>query len=379
MGVRLSQLATSGGASFVTGDPPAQGPVQYVNIPVAGDRVQPCIQCGLLLVEDGDDRCAIFIRAASKLDFRGGGVSIEVMAREHSDAEAILAELRRAMRDRNVYRGSAISLAVDGYRELAVRFHRLPRVSRDEIILPPGVLERIEQQTIGFAHHRNELLAAGRHLKRGLLLYGPPGTGKTLTAKYLAAQMPDRTTLILTGRTQGLIEQSCRMARLLEPSMVILEDVDLVAEERTGGGRGCTPLLFELLNEMDGLAEDADVIFLLTTNRADLLEPALASRPGRIDLAVEVPLPDRDCRVRLLDLYGRGLELPSEAEPRLADKTDGVSAAFIRELLRKASLFAADDGDAIRVKDEHLDHALHELAVEGGELLHRLLGGRPKP
>ena len=66
---------------------------------------------------------------------------------------------------------------------------------------------------------------------------------------------------------------------------------------------GQHPLLFELLNEMDGLAEDADIIFLLTTNRAELLEPALAARPGQIDQAVELPLPDADCSAGLLDLY----------------------------------------------------------------------------
>ena len=73
--------------------------------------------------------------------------------------------------------------------------------------------------------------------------------------------------------------------------MVVVEDVDLIAEDR-GEHPGQHPLLFQLLNEMDGLAEDADVVFVLTTNRADVLEPALAARPGRVDQAVELGLPD---------------------------------------------------------------------------------------
>ena len=64
-------------------------------------------------------------------------------------------------------------------------------------------------------------------------------------------------------------------------------------------------MLFELLNQLDGLGDDADVAVLLTSNRPDLLEPALAARPGRVDLAVEVPLPDAPSRRRLLDVYGR--------------------------------------------------------------------------
>ena len=156
--------------------------------------------------------------------------------------------------------------------------------------------------------------------------------------------------------------------------MVVLEDVDLIAAERTRGEIGCAPLLFDLLNEMDGLGEDVDVVFVLTTNRPDLLEPALASRPGRIDQAIEVPLPDGASRLRLLELYSEGLELGMRSlEPYVA-RTEGASGAFIRELLRKAALFAADEGDSLIVEDQHLDEALHELLVEGGVLTKSLLG-----
>ena len=71
------------------------------------------------------------------------------------------------------------------------------------------------------------------------------------------------------------------------------------------------PALFDLLNEMDGMAEDADVAFLLTTNRVDLLEPALAARPGRVDLAVEIGPPDEEAQRRLIELFGRGGALKS--------------------------------------------------------------------
>jgi ATP-dependent 26S proteasome regulatory subunit len=59
---------------------------------------------------------------------------------------------------------------------------------------------------------------------------------------------------------------------------------------------------------MDGVGEDADITFLLTSNRPEVLEPALAARPGRIDATIEVPLPDADARSRLIDLYTAGLD-----------------------------------------------------------------------
>jgi ATP-dependent 26S proteasome regulatory subunit len=128
--------------------------------------------------------------------------------------------------------------------------------------------------------------------------------------------------------------------------------------------------------EMDGLSDDADILFLLTTNRPDILEPALAARPGRIDQALEVPLPDEVCRSRLIDLYGRGLDLRLRRRDAIVARTKGVSAAFLRELLRKAALFACDEGCGRTVEDRHVEAALHDLAVEGGRLTQSLLGAQ---
>ncbi len=351
-----------------------EGPVEYLNILLHDDRMQVCVNTGLYLAHDGNEPVALLI--SGPRDWHNT-VDLQVMALDPARAEHILGTLRTSMRVHNVYRSHIVSLALGNHDALDVHFHHLPEIHRNNIILPEGVLGRVERQTIGFSQLNERLKAAGRHIKRGLLLYGSPGTGKTLTAMYLAHQMQGRTTLLLTGRGVGLLEGSCKMARLLQPATIILEDVDLIAEERTEQESGCNTLLFELLNQMDGLADDADILFLLTTNRPDILEPALAARPGRIDQAIEIPLPDRDCRGRLFDLYGQGLTVRLEHLPELIDQTEGVSAAFIRELMRKAALFSADeshDSEAIVVEDRHIDEALKELVFEGGELTKRLLG-----
>lgn len=369
MPINLAQLIS--GASR-HGTPPEEGPVTYTNVALDGDRVLACTQLGLYLISEGDTRLAILV-ARTERGF-ADGIKVEVLARERATADACLAELRTAMRKRNVYRGHVVSLSVNEQRQLSVTFHRLPKIARDQIILPSGVLERVERESVTFSKHAEALHAAGRHLKRGMLLHGSPGTGKTLTAMYLASRMPDRTVLLITGRTMGLLEQACAMARVLQPATIILEDVDLIAEERTRqGGGGCAPLLFELLNQMDGLADDADILFVLTTNRPDLLEPALPARPGRIDQAVEVPLPDANCRRRLFELYSRGLKVTAPIDPYV-ERTAGASASFIRELLRKSALFAADDGGALEIQPKHFDEALHEMVIEGGDLMKSLLG-----
>jgi ATP-dependent 26S proteasome regulatory subunit len=140
---------------------------------------------------------------------------------------------------------------------------------------------------------------------------------------------------------------------------------------------GGHPLLFQLLNEMDGLAEDADVVFLLTTNRADVLEPALASRPGRVDQAVELELPDADARRALFGLYRGGLVVDDSRLESVLDRTEGVTASFLKELLRRAALVAAEetDDEPLTVSADQLDAALSDLLDTRNAMTRTLLGG----
>jgi hypothetical protein len=352
-----------------------QGPVEYSDVDLAEGRRLACIKRGLYLFRDGDAAVAMLV---NENFFPRPGINVEVMAGERDTAEHILRRLAKRTRHGSAFRGSVLSVSQDCHGGTNVEFHSLPPVERAALILPDDVLRRIERHAVGFTKHAERLRAAGRHVKRGILLHGSPGTGKTLTAMYLAARMPGRTVLIMTGAAVASIEAACALARLLEPATVILEDVDLIGTQRHDQTVGANALLFELLNQMDGLGEDADILFVLTTNRPDVLEPALAARPGRIDLAVEVPLPDADCRRRLLDLYGKGLTLTVTDLDKLVARTKGVSGAFIRELLRKAAVLAAEEDGAgeLVVRDSHLDEALADLLVAGGPLTQTLLGAK---
>jgi ATP-dependent 26S proteasome regulatory subunit len=188
--------------------------------------------------------------------------------------------------------------------------------------------------------------------------------------------MSDYTRLILTGRALRGIGPAAELARDLQPSVVVLEDVDLVAEDRSMGPNS-SPVLFDLLDAMDGAAADADLLFLLTTNRADLLEPALAARPGRVDVAVEIDLPDADARERLLTLYGRSLSLRLSAGEtgEVVERTEGVTASFLKELLRRAMLECLSDGGPDRtVTASHVSRALDDLLDSHQQVTRSLLG-----
>ncbi len=371
----LSDLLSWGGQS---GRPALnEGPVDYINFHLAGDTILPCVQLGLYLVQDGEIHLVVLVAGATDHGPQQK-LRVEVLGGRPEEGQAFLAALTAGMQRLNVYRGRCISLSPGQFgpgRQTLIAFHTLPEVARADVILPDGVLERIERQTVVFADNVDRLRAAGQSLKRGMLLYGPPGVGKTLTVQYLIGRMPGRTVLLTTGLGLGFLKPVVQLARSLTPAMVVLEDVDLIAEERGMPFGHAGPLLFELLNEMDGLQDDRDVIFVLTTNRPEILEPALAARPGRVDLAVELPLPDLTGRRRLLELYARDLDLRDVDLDSVAQRIDGSTPAYIKELLRKAAVLAASESGPMVVTGAHLETALAELD-EGGRLAQRLLGFR---
>jgi hypothetical protein len=332
-----------------------------------------CLRVALLLVADQHGRYIVMIQAPSE---HHEGLEIEVAGLPVDLAQRLLAELDQLRSELDVYRGHLLDVSLSPMGGVSLTFAGPPGLVRDDVVLPPAVLARVERHALGVARHRAALLAAGQHLKRGLLLYGPPGTGKTHTMRYLLGQMSDYTRLVLTGRSLVAVGAVTDLARALQPSVVVLEDVDLVAEERSMGPAS-SPVLFDLLDAMDGAAPDADLLFLLTTNRADLLEPALAARPGRVDVAVEIALPDAPARERLLQLYGQGvpLALTEDDVARAVERTEGTTASFLKELIRRGVLESLHDDPALTaVTGAQLARALDDL-LDAAQAVTRTLHG----
>jgi len=343
------------------------------DLPNGPESTLGCLRLAVLLVTDQNGRHVVMIQAPSE---HQPSLQVEVAGLPVDLAQRLLAELDQLRADLNVYRGHLLDVSLDPMAGVVLAFAAPPGVTRDDVVLPVTVLARVERHALGVASHREALLATGQHLKRGLLLYGPPGTGKTHTTRYLLGQMTGYTRLVLTGRSLVAVGAVTDLARGLLPAVVVLEDVDLVAEERSLGPAS-SPVLFDLLDAMDGAAPDADLLFLLTTNRADLLEPALAARPGRVDVAVEISLPDAPARERLLTLYGQNVPLSlTEEDVNLAvERTDGTTASFLKELIRRSVLESLHEDPALTVvTGAHLARALDDLLDAAQQVTRTLLG-----
>jgi ATP-dependent Clp protease adapter protein ClpS len=356
-------------------------PPQYHDVDVGEAAPVRCLHNGLWLCKADELRYAVlltFHREHNNAPMLRVEIAVPAGSAGQTFTQRTFAKLEKAVHAARSYRGKILSLDGDADyrgRSRGIMVHRLPPVDRDEVILPGRTLKLLDRNILDFVGSRAALREFGQSTRKGVLLYGPPGTGKTHTIRYLAANLPGHTTLIITAEQVALLGTYMNLARLLQPAMVVIEDVDLIASDRDNMGPCEESLLNDLLNEMDGLKEDADILFVLTTNRPEQLESALAGRPGRIDQAIEVPLPDEIGRGKLVRLYGKNLPLVESIVDEAVRRTAGVSAAFIKELMRRLAQgsVARDGGTSVTTAD--LDEALDDMLFTGGRLNARLLGG----
>lgn len=359
------------------------GPLQYEDVDIGEDVPIPCLKNGLWLKRDGDFHYAVLF--APYMDYRGGGgIAIETAVppgeKGQEFTQSFFRRLEKAVHEAQSYRGKVLSLEQDDrYSGTSggIKVHKLSGISREELILPDGTLDAIDRNILHFAEKRLELKKMGQSTKKGLLFHGAPGTGKTHTMRYLASALKDYTTFIVTAEQMALLSEYFILARLLQPAVMIIEDVDLIAKAREKIDNACEEVLLnKLLNEMDGLNEDADIFVILTTNRPDMLEEAIASRPGRVDQSIEFPLPDEDSRRRLVQLYKASLNVGDDILDVIVKKTDGVSASFIKELMRRIAQYVLESNRSPDVTLDNLTDALEEMIFIGGKLNVKLLGGK---
>ncbi len=359
---------------------PAIGPAEYQDADIGEDQPVRCLTRGLWLAEAEGMRFALLLDVSE--GYRAPRARLEIAVPQGEATARFagqLAERLRAQAERgDSWRGKVLMLdrAHDDFELSAagLRVIEAVPVRRDEIVLPEKTLALIERNTLGFAREVERLARLGLSARKGVLLYGPPGTGKTLVVRWLAGALEGFTKLIVTAEHYGLLSESLAIARALEPALVVLEDIDLVGGHRDGPWAASGGILNTLLNEMDGFGPEARVLFVLTTNRPEVLEPALAMRPGRVDQAIEIGLPGEAERQLLVRRYAGVLRVEHKLAGETARRIGRASPAFIKELMRRAAQAMLERGGDQALESADVNRAIDDMVGAGGKLGARMLG-----
>jgi cell division protease FtsH len=223
-------------------------------------------------------------------------------------------------------------------------------------------------ETVDFLKSPERFGRLGGRAPRGVLLTGAPGTGKTLLARAVATEagvpflsasgsgFQEMFVGVGASRVRGLFAE----ARKSAPCIVFIDEIDAVGRARGRGGDAAQgdhdQTLNQLLVEMDGFDHTTGIVVMASTNRPDILDPAIV-RPGRFDRQIVVPMPDLRGRLSILEVHARPIEMTDEVSLHdVARGTPGFSGAELANLLNEAAILAAREG-AAAVDVEHVERA----------------------
>ncbi|MFB6227407.1 MAG: AAA family ATPase [Halobacteriales archaeon] len=219
----------------------------------------------------------------------------------------------------------------------------------------------------------------------GILLYGPPGTGKTLLARAVASESEVNFVHVAgpelidkyVGESEKAVREVFERARQAAPSIVFFDEIDAIATERQGEDDATERVVSQLLSELDGLADNPNLVVLAATNRREMLDQALL-RPGRLETHVEVPEPDRPARQEILRIHTEGKPLAEEVDlDVLASELVGATGAELESMARTASMRAireavsehgvagaSERADEIEIRPEHFEAARESIGLK---------------
>ncbi|MEN8114487.1 MAG: ATP-dependent zinc metalloprotease FtsH, partial [Actinomycetota bacterium] len=257
-----------------------------------------------------------------------------------------------------------------------------PKVTFDDVA---GIDEAIEEleEIKDFLQQPQKFRAMGAKIPKGVIVYGPPGTGKTLLARAVAgeagvpffaisgSEFVEMFVGVGASRVRDLFEQ----AKANAPSIVFIDEIDAVGRHRgagLGGGHDeREQTLNQLLVELDGFDPKTGVIVIASTNRPDILDPALL-RPGRFDRQIVVDRPDIKGREQILDVHAKGKPLADGVDLKaLARQTPGFTGADLANLINEAALLAARR-DRENIGMSELEEAI-ERVIAGPERKSRVM------
>ncbi|WP_424245040.1 cell division protease FtsH [Elusimicrobium posterum] len=244
------------------------------------------------------------------------------------------------------------------------------------------------EDTIKFLRNPKQFQKLGGKLPKGILLYGAPGTGKTLLAKAVAGEAgvaffsasASEFVEMFVGVGASRVRDLFDKAKKMSPAIIYIDELDAVGRRRgagIGGGHDeREQTLNQLLIELDGFESKQGIILMASTNRPDVLDPALI-RPGRFDRHVNVPAPDMKGRKEILEVHAKKVKLAASVNlETVAKGTPGFVGADLANVINEAAILAARE-EKPAVTNADLEEAV-ERVLAGPQRRSRLISDKEK-
>ncbi|MEM4048913.1 MAG: CDC48 family AAA ATPase [Zestosphaera sp.] len=264
---------------------------------------------------------------------------------------------------------------------------RMMRVTYEDVGGMKEVVERVRELIELPLKHPELFRKLGIEPPKGVLLYGPPGCGKTLLAKAVATEA-DAYFIAINGpeimsKYYGESEQRLREifeeARKNAPAIIFIDEIDSIAPKREEViGEVEKRVVAQLLTLMDGLEGRGDVIVIGATNRIEAVDPALR-RPGRFDREIEIPMPNKQGRLEILQIHTRNVPLAEDANlAKLAEITHGFTGADLAALVKEAALNAIKRVlNGVNIDEDIPPEVYNNLVVNMNDLINALKAVHP--
>ena len=234
-------------------------------------------------------------------------------------------------------------------------------------------------EVISYIKNASNYEKMGAELPKGILLEGPPGVGKTLLAKAIASETNSSFISVsgsefvelFVGMGAKRVRDLFSEARQKTPCIIFIDEIDTIGKKRSNsnsfssgfsGNDEREQTLNQLLSELDGFNNNDGILILASTNRKDILDPALI-RPGRFDRIINVPLPDKQSRKSILEIYLSKKNIEENINiDFLAELTAGFSGAQIKNLVNEAAINAARVSRVIITQND-IKNALEKIVI----------------
>ena len=298
----------------------------YIDVFTDCDKCENLLMDGQFLIEKDD----LHFVATVDVNLRWrNSVRLEGSASKKQEMERFIQGVKTIAKDDNIYRGKKLEFAG------RIRFLNLSVCLWDSIILEPEIKREVKANTVDFLNRRELWVSYGIPPKRGILLAGEPGTGKTVICKALLAEA-DKISCI-TANAYALdadeyITELYELAQDLSPSLVFIEDIDLIGQSRMEFVYHKRSSLLSLLTIMDGIEEKKEVVTVATTNCLDVLDKAISERPSRFDRVIKLSLPSLEQRKELLKRLSQRILLDEATQEYIARQTADCTPAQLQEI-----------------------------------------------